>query len=68
MGFLRGYSRALSLDTGNFGRRISLVIADEATGLPIAIVVGSYQDRKISYRKLLGSGLAGSILLRWHNL
>lgn len=41
MGFLCGYSRALSLDTGNFGRRISLVIADETTGLPIAILVGS---------------------------
>lgn len=41
MGFPRGYSRALSLDTGNFGRRISLVIADETTGLPIAILVGS---------------------------
>lgn len=41
MGFLRGYSQALSLNTGNFGRRISLVIADETTGLPIAILVGS---------------------------
>lgn len=41
MGFLRGYSRALSLDTGNFGRNLSLVIADETTGLPIAILVDS---------------------------
>ena len=68
MGFLRGYSRTLLLDTANFGRHLSLVIADETTGLPIAILLGSYQDSKISYRKLLGSGLAGSILLRWHNL
>ena len=41
MGFLRGYSRALSLDTGKFGRHLSFVIADEATGLPIAILVDS---------------------------
>lgn len=41
MGFLRGYSWALSLDTGNFGRRLSLVIADETTGLPIAILLDS---------------------------
>ena len=41
MGFLRGYSRVLSLDTGNFGRRLSLVIADETTGLPIAILLDS---------------------------
>ena len=41
MGFLRGYSRALSLDIGKFGRRLSLVIADETTGLPIAILLGS---------------------------
>lgn len=39
MGFLRGYSRALALDTGNFGQHLSLVIADEATGLPIAILI-----------------------------
>ena len=41
MDFLRGYARALSLDTGNFGRHLSLVIADETTGLPIAILVDS---------------------------
>lgn len=41
MGFLRGYSRALSLDIGNFGRHFSLVIADETTGLPITILVDS---------------------------
>ena len=41
MGFLRGYSRALLLDTGNFGRCLSFVIADESTGLPIAILVDS---------------------------
>lgn len=41
MDFLHGYSRALSLDTGNFGRHISLVIADEATGLHIAILLDS---------------------------
>lgn len=39
MGFLRGYSQALSLNTGNFGQYLSLVIADETTGLPIAILV-----------------------------
>ena len=32
MDFLRGNARALSLDTGNFGRHLSLVIADETTG------------------------------------
>ena len=41
MGFLRGYSRTLSLDTANFGRHLSLVIADETTGLSIAILLGS---------------------------
>ena len=41
MDFLRGNARALSLDTGNFGRHLSLVIADETTGLPITIVVDS---------------------------
>ena len=41
MDFLRGYSRVLSLDTGNFGRNLSLVIADETTGLSIAILVDS---------------------------
>ena len=41
MGFLSGYSRALSLDTSNFGRHLSLVIADETTGLPITILVDS---------------------------
>ena len=41
MGFLHGYSRALSLDTGKFERCLSFVIADEATGLPIAILVDS---------------------------
>lgn len=41
MGFLRGYSRTLSLDTAKFGRHLSLVIADETTGLPIAILLGS---------------------------
>ncbi len=41
MGFLRGYSRALSLDTGNFGRCLSFVIADETTGLSVAILVDS---------------------------
>lgn len=41
MGFLRGYSRALSLDAGNFGRHLLLVIADETTGLLIAILVDS---------------------------
>lgn len=41
MGFLRGNARALSLDTSNFGRHLSLVIADETTGLPIAILLGS---------------------------
>ena len=41
MGFLPGYSRALSLDNSIFGRHLSLVIADETTGLPIAILVGS---------------------------
>lgn len=41
MGFLRGYSRALSLDTGKFGRHLSLVIADEATDLSIAILLDS---------------------------
>ena len=55
MGFLRGYSRALSLNTGNFGRHLSLVIADETTGLPIAILIDSKQDSKIAYRKLLVS-------------
>ena len=41
MDFLRGNARALSLDTGIFGRRLSLVIADETTGLSIAILVDS---------------------------
>lgn len=41
MDFLRGYSRALSLDTDKFGRHLSLVIADETTGLPIVILVDS---------------------------
>ena len=41
MDFLRGNARALSLDTGNFGRHLSFVIADESTGLPIAILVDS---------------------------
>lgn len=39
MDFLRGNARALSLDTGNFGRRLSLVIADETTGLSVAILI-----------------------------
>lgn len=39
MGFLRGYSRALSLDTGNFGRCLSFVIADEATDLSVIILI-----------------------------
>lgn len=41
MGFLRGYSRALSLDTGNFGRHLSLVIADESTDLSVAILIAN---------------------------
>lgn len=41
MDFLRGYSRALSLDTGNFGRHLSLVIADETTDLSVAILLDS---------------------------
>ena len=39
MGFLRGYSRALSLDTGNFERCLSFFIADEATDLSVAILI-----------------------------
>ena len=41
MDFLRGYSRALSLDTGNCGRCLSFVVADEATDLSVAILLDS---------------------------
>lgn len=41
MDFLRGYSRALSLDTDNFGRHLSLVIADKMTDLSVAILLDS---------------------------